>query len=66
MIGVGSVWFVCRKAYQPELFNYNAIPWRTEVVLIKKYSWDKWVHIFSNAISLNANVIARLEFELAY
>ena len=36
------------------------------VVLLKPLLGDKKVHVFPKGISPNMNVIARLEFELAY
>ena len=60
------VWFLCLMAYQLLLFNAKAIleeQWWYYLI----HSWeDKGVHTFPKGICLKVNVIARLEFELAY
>ena len=39
---------------------------RSGVVLLRSYFRDKCVNSFPNGICLKVNVMARLEFELAY
>ena len=56
------VWSLCLMAYQP-LFNAKAI-------LLEEQKWyyltHKGAHTFPKGICLKVNVIARLEYELAY
>ena len=61
-------WFLCLMAYQVFLCYLmpSHSPRRTVVVLFN-HSWeDKGVHTFPKGICPKVNVIARLEYELAY
>ena len=62
----GLVWFLCLMAYQLfMLFNAKAILLEEQYYLT--HSWeDKGVHTFPKGICPKVNVIARLEYELAY
>ena len=49
------------------LFNAKAVPLEEQYWYYATHSWeDKWVHTFLNGTYPKVNVIARLEYELAY
>ncbi len=49
------------------LFNAKAILLEEQERYYLTHSWvDKWVHTFPKGICSKVNVIARLEYELAY
>ena len=62
------VWLLCLMAYQPfRLFNAKAILLEEQLWYYLTHSWeDKGVHTFPKVICPKVNVIARLEYELAY
>ena len=62
------VWLLCLMAYQPfRLFNAKAILLEEHLWYYLTHSWeDKGVHTFLKGICPKVNVIARLEYELAY
>ena len=63
-----SHWFLCLMAYQQcRLFNANAILLEEQLWYYLTHSWeDKRVHTFPKGICPKVNVIARLQYELAY
>ena len=62
---IGLVWFICLMAYQHILGYLMPKPFSSKTYLT--HSWeDKGVHTFPKGICPKVNVIARLEYELAY
>ena len=59
---------LCLMAYQPfRLFNAKAILLEEQLWYYLTHSWeDKGVHTFLKGICPKVNVIARLEYEIAY
>ena len=65
----GLVWFLCFNGISTlcRLFNAKAILLEEHLWYYLTHSWeDKGVHTFPKGICLKVNVIARLEYELAY